>query len=130
MKALILALPLMASLMAWLKDETVSGISQGDLWVLQEIDGAPVSVRVTLSFPEEGQVQGEAPCNSYFADQRAPLPWFEAGPIAATKRACPELELEAQYLSALQAVNLAEITGDVMLLSEGERLRLRFLKDP
>ena len=82
--------------------------------------GKPVSAHVTISFPEQGQITGQAPCNRYFAAQEAPLPWFKTGPIASTKMACPDLEIESLYFQTLSRVTLAEVQGDDLILSDGD----------
>lgn len=99
-------------------DETISGqVDPADVFALTRFNGKSVGEEITITFPEEGKIAGQAPCNSYFAAQKAPLPWFEAGPIAATRRACPALELETQYFDALGQMTLVERTGDVLILS-------------
>ena len=65
---------------------------------LVSIDEAPFGSEATITFPEEGEIEGEAPCNRWSATQSVPYPWFEAGPIAATKRACPALEERGRLL--------------------------------
>ncbi|MCP5085958.1 MAG: META domain-containing protein [Rhodobacteraceae bacterium] len=118
------------SLTACLKDETISGQTDPtDVWVLQTLNGAPVSPRITLTFPEQGEIAGDAPCNRYFATQTAPLPWFEAGPIGATDRACPEFPLEAQYFEALAAMTLIEVQSTTLLLRDGASGEMVFDKE-
>ncbi len=98
-------------------DETVSGqTNETDVWVLQTINDESISEKITLEFPEEGRITGRAPCNSYFATQTAPLPWFEVGAIGATKVACPSLKLEQIYFNTLQKMTTAEIAGDTLIL--------------
>ena len=107
-------------------DETVSGYASG-VFVLEEMRGVAVSERVTISFPEEGAVVGEAPCNGYRARQGVPYPWIRVEGIVATKRACPGLALEAAYFAALKAATLVEASGGVLILSDdaGELLVFR-----
>lgn len=102
-------------------DETISGFAEvGSEWLYEGSETA----QVTLAFPEPGQVAGQGPCNRYFATQSAPYPWFELGPIASTKMACPNLSEEATYLDQLAAMTLAEVSGDVLILSNdaGEKM--------
>ncbi len=100
------------------KDETISGQSTpNDAWQLSQMNGKSVSAEITLTFPEKGRIAGRAPCNTYFASQTAPLPWFEVSAIASTKRACPELELEGDYFETLESMTLIERTGTTLLLS-------------
>ena len=99
-------------------DETVSGYaSPGATYRLVEVSGAPFAARATITFPEEGQVAGEAPCNRWSAAQNVPYPWFELGPVAATRRACPGLEAEGLFFSMLGKMSLAEVQGPVLILS-------------
>ncbi len=112
------------------KDETISGYATpGVTWTLSELGGAPYPTRATLTFPpEEGQIAGKAPpCNSYSATQSAPYPWFEAGgPVAATKRACPDLPAETAFFDALARVTLAEVAGEVLILSTEDGFEMVF----
>ena len=125
-RTFLLAISCALFLFACQKDETISGLtSPTETWHLTSLNGTVISEPVTLTFPEKGRIAGQAPCNSYFATQTAPLPWFEVGPIGATKRACPSLALEGRYFQALAAANLIERQGDVLLLS-GEGVTLEF----
>ena len=100
------------------KDETISGQSTPtDTWQLSQMNGKPITAEISLTFPEKGRIAGRAPCNTYFASQTAPLPWFEVSAIASTKRACPELKLEGDYFQALESMTLIERTGTTLLLS-------------
>jgi len=98
-------------------DETVSAYGQGDDYVLQEMNGAVVSVPITLNISDTGQISGQAPCNRYSADQSAPYPWFALGPIISTRAACPDLALEHAYLGLLARMSIVEVSGPVMILS-------------
>lgn len=99
-------------------DETVAAYgAAGKTWQLQSIDEAPYQARVTLSFPEPGRISGQAPCNSYNAKQTAPYPWFAIGPIATTRRACPDMQAETTFLAALAAMTLVEVLDDTLILS-------------
>lgn len=100
-------------------DETVAGHgAAGRIWQLAELDGSPFAARATLSFPQEGRIAGEGPCNRFFATQSAPYPWFAVKDIAATRRACPELAAEAAFFAALRAMTLAEVAGDTLILRD------------
>ncbi len=102
-------------------DETVSGYADPDAtYRLVEISGTPFAAQATIAFPEEGRVRGEAPCNRWSATQSVPYPWFKLGPIAATKRACPDLEAEARFLTMLGEMTLVEVQGPVLILSDDQ----------
>jgi heat shock protein HslJ len=100
-------------------DETLYSYGAGgQVWHLVSMDGAAVAMTATLEFPKPGQVAGQAPCNRYNATQTAPYPWFDIGPIAATRMACPDLSEEHQFLQALQAMTLSEVLDTTLVLSD------------
>ena len=108
-------------------DETISGYADPKAtYVLREIDGAPFASIATIRFPQEGQVAGSGPCNGYTASQSVPYPWFALGPIAATRKACPALGDEGTFFEALATMEFAEVTGDVLILSNGNNQQLVF----
>jgi heat shock protein HslJ len=108
---------LLSILTACFTDETVSGqTDEQAVWMLSTMNGAPVSTRITITFPEEGRIAGQAACNKYFGSQTMPMPWFEVKNLGATKMACPDLGLEVQYFETLQQTTTAEIIGDMLIL--------------
>lgn len=111
------------SLAACGPDETISGYADTEaLYHLISIDEVPFTARATIAFPEMGVATGHGPCNSYSATQNTFYPWFELGPINATRSACAELEMESQFFAALQNMTFSEVSGDVVLLTgEGGR---------
>lgn len=108
------------------RDEGLSGYVPDDvIWHLTELAGAPAPKGITLEI-ERDQIHGQAPCNRYSAQQSAPYPWFEPGPIAATRMACKDLETEQLYLEQLSKMTLAEVSGDILILSTPDGPRLVF----
>ncbi|MGY3438240.1 MULTISPECIES: META domain-containing protein [unclassified Marinovum] len=115
-----IALPLLtvALLAACDSDETLTAYGAAETtWALQSLNGAPYPATATLTFPEPGRLAGQAPCNSFSGSHSAPYPWFDAGPLATTRRACPDLAAETAFLSALDAMTLAEVQGNTLILS-------------
>lgn len=113
------------------RDETLTAYGASDrTWTLQSLDGAPFAARATLTFPAEGSVAGMAPCNSFRGRQSAPYPWFAAGPLLTTRRACPDLKAEQAFLRALEDMSLAEIAGDVLILSNDQGREMVFSAAP
>ncbi len=128
MKEVICSLLAVLGLAACQGDETLAGYVMPDTtFVLQRMGGEAVKARATIRFLPGGEVVGKAACNSYGAAQSAPYPWFELGPIRATRAACPQLDEEQAYFDALGQMTLAEISGDVLILSneDGEMLEFR-----
>lgn len=108
-------------------DETVAAYGGADhVWRLESLDGAPVTSRATLEFGENGRISGQAPCNRFTGSQTVPYPWFQTGPLAATRMACPDLEAEARYLTALEAMSQSEVSGDVLRLSNEDGREMLF----
>ncbi len=123
--SLCLILPLLIA--ACKKDETVRAYGGADKeWRLAELNEQPFEASATLTFPETYRIAGNAPCNSYNASMSVPYPWFEAGPIAATKRACPDLNAEATFFKALAAATLSEVQGNFLILSNTDGLSMVF----
>lgn len=116
-----LAVAVMTTVTACVGDETVAAYGGADkTWQVVEVDGAAFPHRATLTFAETGTIQGEAPCNRYSASMTVPYPWFETGPIAQTKRSCPDAAAEAVFLAALADMTLSEVLGDTLVLSTPE----------
>lgn len=102
----ILALILMMTV--WQPDETLRRYGAADReWVLITLNGADFPATATIGFPARSQIAGQGPCNSYTSTNTTPYPWIEIGPIAATRRACPQLQAEAAFFDALRAARIA-----------------------
>lgn len=111
-------------------DESISGYADPTaVYRLSEIDGAPFTARATITFPEAGAARGDGPCNAWSAVQSAPYPWLELGPIATTRRGCPELSAEQQFFVALTDMTLAEVQGPVLILSNDDGREMLFRAD-
>ena len=122
---LFLTIPVI--LTACLKDETVSGFAEtGANFHLVEIDGTPFTARSTISFPDQGSVRGQAPCNAYSADQSAPYPWFALGPIAVTRAACDDLPKELLFFEALSSMTQIEVFADTVILRNDDMREMIF----
>ena len=117
-------------LLGYCKDETLTGHGAAEqVFTLVSINDAPFEANATISFPEEGQIAGQGPCNSFTATQDVPYPWFKAGPIAATKTACPDLNAEALYFETLSNMTLSEVSGPNLILSTADGEKMVFLAE-
>ncbi|AHD08044.1 META domain-containing protein [Phaeobacter gallaeciensis] len=115
---LILAILFTGILSACLGDETLRAYGGNSAtWQLREVDGEAVSEVTTLSFPRPGVLAGELPCNRVTGQLTAPYPWFEVERLATTRMVCAALQEETDVLAALQAMEIVEIKGAVMILS-------------
>ncbi len=118
---------LFLTLAACTGDRTVSAFAeQGASFRLTELDGRPFAAPATISFPAPGLVRGRGPCNSYSAAQKAPYPWFELGPLRATRRSCPDIAEERRFFEALAAMRLAETSGAFLILEDESAARRMF----
>ncbi|MFK7869705.1 MAG: META domain-containing protein [Roseobacter sp.] len=118
MKYWAIAAAALLGLSACDKDETITAYgAAGKTWSLVELDGEAFPASATLTFPEPGQFSGRAPCNSFSGSVTVPYPWFEAGPVAATRAFCQDQEAEDRFFQALGAVTIAEVAGDTLELS-------------
>ncbi len=127
MKLLIPFLIATVALSACRGDETIAAYgAEAVTWVLAEVDGTDPDTSLTLQFGEDGLVSGSAPCNRFSAQNTAPYPWFTLTPIAATKRACPDLAQEQQFLTLLQSMTQSEISGTVLILRTEDRREMLF----
>lgn len=118
-----LALPILLS--ACLKDETISGyIDPLTTYELIELDGQPFTARATISFPIEGSVKGQAPCNTYAARQSKPYPWIGVTAIRSTLSICPDMVAEGQFFEALGQMETSEALGGTLVLrgSDGNEM--------
>ena len=86
-------------------------------WRLVTLDGAAFAATATLTFPDGRRLTGQAPCNSYFGALTATYPAFAAPVIGASKRACPDLQAEQAYFTALSAVTAARRAGETLIHS-------------
>lgn len=110
------------------QDETISGYAGGadHVWSLTQTSYGEAPKGVTLVFERNGTFSGQAPCNRYFGRSTVPYPWFESGPIGATRMACSALDQEQAYFAALTGVRLAEVSGRVLILSDSGGASLTF----
>jgi len=112
-------LAIFASLTACAADESISRYADTDaIYHLIELDSAAFDGRATIAFPEAGRVTGQAPCNTYSGAQTSPYPWFNVDGVAATRMACPALDAEQAFFEALTAMELAEVAGNTLILSD------------
>lgn len=120
----------LTTLSACKKDESVAGYDGGKLWTLTEIDGSVFAARATLQFGEDNKVTGQAPCNTYFGEQTKPYPWIGFDPIGSTRMMCPEMDEETLFFKVLSEMTLAEVSGDIMILSNEAGRQMVFKAAP
>lgn len=86
-------------------------------WSLAELDGNRFLARATMSFPDQGRIAGQAPCNRYLGQIEISYPSFSISPLITTKMACPDMASEAVFLEALQTMTSAQLSETTLTLS-------------
>lgn len=95
-------------------------------WVLRQLATEPVTVPeggrelYLLLRADQARAEGNGGCNRFSGSFEQPTPeQLRFGNLLSTKMACPALEVEAQFMSALSKVAYYRITGDTLQLYPG-----------
>lgn len=77
---------------------------------------------VTTNFGTDGDVSGAGGCNPYFGPYKTQASLIQIGPLASTRRACPEaiMDQENLFLIALQSAAKYEIDDDMLELRRAD----------
>ena len=131
--AIVLPLVLVASAFAACGGDEGSGSDQGtqdpaalegQSWILTQmlsVGGQTQILDVGVSAEFDGTtISGDAGCNSYHASYEASGGDISFGPIAATKKVCPEDEqsTEDRYLQLLAEIGSYEVSGRSMSMND------------
>lgn len=131
--AIVLPLVLVASAFAACGGDEGSGSDQGtqdpaalegQSWILTQMltaGGQTQILDVGVSAEFDGTtISGNAGCNSYHASYEASGGDISFGPIAATKKVCPEDEqsTEDRYLQLLAEIGSYEVSGRSMSMND------------
>lgn len=91
-------------------------------WVLVELNGKPVPANTaqpaTLAFAaDSNRVSGYSGCNNFSgAYTLSDGNRLRFGPMAMTRRACPEMSMETEYAKVLESTDGFAVRGDTLLL--------------
>jgi heat shock protein HslJ len=97
---------------------------EGESWILTQMltaGGQTEVVQTGVSAQFDGTtISGTAGCNSYHASYEASGSDISFGPIAATKKICPEDEqsTEDRYLQLLAEIGSYEVSGRSMSMND------------
>lgn len=105
---------------------------EADDWRLIEFRGeeVPTDKAVTLTFdPEKKMIYGQAPCNNFFAGYslfKDAEHNIEIGNAGATRKFCPDTEIEDGFTRELSSIKRLKIEGErlLMLNAEGDLVAL------
>jgi heat shock protein HslJ len=122
---LFAALSLAACVTPALSQAEIEGVD----WHLVGLEGQTVGWTASLRFDGDG-VSGNAPCNSWGAQNGARLPEVSIAALRATRMACPDLKAESAFFEALQAMQRAELDQGHLYLIGPEGRIMEFARDP
>ena len=97
---------------------------EGESWILTQMltaGGQTEIVQTGVSAQFDGStISGNAGCNAYHASYEATGSEISFGPIAATKKICPEDEqsTEDRYLQLLAEIGSFEVSGRSMSMND------------
>ncbi len=94
----------------------------GSVWSVDTIAGVPFTADATLTFGENGALNGKAPCNSFAGRIDGAWPDIRLGGFRATLMACPQLAAEAVFFTALATVRHGEMIDGRLVLSSGSAI--------
>ncbi|MGR3713269.1 MAG: META domain-containing protein [Shimia sp.] len=111
------------------RDETLTQYG-GDAfaWRLVSLNGQAVGYPNGITFGPRGSVTGFGPCSTYSARQTAPYPWFalEDVQVVEVTQDCAYQAQEAAYFAALSEMNLSEVSGSELVLSDDKGREMSF----
>ncbi len=99
---------------------------EGTKWQVVQLQGEPVqpvAEKFVLNFNDDETISGEGSCNKFFAsykyDNTLSLSFTNMG---STRMACPDMQSEAQFFTALDSTNAFEIEGRKLMLMDGDKV--------
>ena len=91
-------------------------------WVLRTLNSQPVAVPANgeaylLLRTDEQRAEGNGGCNRFRGSFEQPADGqLKFGPLMSTKMACPDLQIESGFMSALESARTYQISGDTLRL--------------
>lgn len=98
---------------------------KGTEWHLMRLMGRDLGLeadKFVFTFSEDGQFGGMGACNRLFGDYKSDAKGaLTFGPIASTRRMCPDANLETEFTTVLSRATHYEVDGNLlMIFSNGE----------
>ncbi len=98
---------------------------KGTEWHLMRLMGRDLAIdgeQFVFTFGEDGQFGGTGACNRLFGDYKSDAKGaLTFGPIASTRRMCPDANLETEFTVVLSRATHYEVDGNLlMIFSNGE----------
>lgn len=102
-------------------------------WRLVEVQGQTVDTTKMMRPAEftfdktEQRISGSAGCNNIFGKFTVSADKLTFAPLAATKMACPDMNVEGRFLEAVQKVNNWKVTEGFLVLSQNGTALAKFI---
>lgn len=103
-------------------------------WILQNDNNAELGLKkqkLDITFSKENNetaVSGFAGCNNFFGRFSSSQNNLNIAQLGVTRMACPELDIEQDYIELLQKVNRFERSGNDLYLYRDNLLLLHYKK--
>lgn len=101
-------------------------------WSLRELDGQPLDSAALLKSPTlmlasaGNQASGYAGCNRMAGSYTLGPGTLEFGPLAMTRMACIDMDLETRFSAVIGAVRQYRVEGNQLVLLADSRVLARF----
>lgn len=101
----------------------------GDSWEVISVGGA--AVRTSAEMPQapmfrfsadSGRVMGYGGCNQFTGTFTQSFDSVRIGPLAATKRMCPQIDLETRIFDAINRTTTVDRSDDVLRFMDGDSI--------
>ncbi|MFI3265268.1 MAG: META domain-containing protein [Rikenellaceae bacterium] len=93
-------------------------------WQVEQLNGniiEPVEANFTLLFSEDGTLNARGACNIIFGDYiQKSGGVLSLSPKGMTRTACPDMDVEAQYIKALESVVSFDVVDGVLHLMDSQ----------
>lgn len=101
-------------------------------WELEALNNKPIDTNTFITHPfivfqEDGTFSGNLGCNTYFGSYYNKKDKLQLEYSGATKRLCPVMDMERDYLNALKKdISSFSIDGNILILYAGKEEVFRF----
>jgi len=109
-------------------DETLTVYGGEGIWHLNRINGQEFDASASIELHNNGKITGQGPCNHFQGTVAVPYPWFKVDNLQITGMACEDMSQETQFWVALTSMELVEISGTTLILSNEAEEEMIFSK--
>lgn len=99
---------------------------EGSAWQVSQLNGRDIAAhedRFTLSFLPDNRISGRGTCNVMMGSYtQAGSGQLTISSLASTRSACPDMDVEAEYMRALESITAYQIIDGKLQLLAGEQV--------